>query len=527
MARKEDVPDSARSWAIALSGCVINAFMAGILRATGHIYLTLIETYGVSRFQANLPFTVRNVVRNLGGPLAGAVGQRFGPRNVTLLGGLLGSLGILLCSFAPNVLWITLLWGGMHGLGVALGNTLNHVVVTQHFVKHRATASGLANSGSCFGSFFLPALMEYMLFHFGLSGSFLITGGLLMHVIPAALILNEPSWLQRKENITPGIPSSKRKANTGEFHACKESQNVRTIGFKKRRSYSDSEPNKEGPKKCDMNLNVGKKGLDNLAFTRSATDIADVSDKVGNLKSSDMKSGNLPSEEVEAPIDEQQKQETSFLKAIIRTFSNPMFFLISLSLAALAFLLDPVFIVNVDFLKDKGLKEEVAKYFISAMAFGNLVGKLGFGWVTDRQYMSIPHFMMVMQIAQGICFMVLCLLYDVYILMVMIAVVGMTVGAATVMFPVLVGKYLPSVQSMAIGCIPIFTGLVNVAVPPLIGYFRDEIGSYNGMFYITGSFSVIVGFLWFFEPLLLKCGQKHERLQNVKKIRSSKDTPIC
>ncbi|GFY62299.1 hypothetical protein TNIN_211091 [Trichonephila inaurata madagascariensis] len=527
MARKEDVPDSARSWAIALSGCVINAFMAGILRATGHIYLALIDTYGVSRFQANLPFTVRNVVRNLGGPLAGAVGQRFGPRNVTLLGGLLGSLGILLCSFAPNVLWITLLWGGMHGLGVALGNTLSQVVVTQYFVKHRATASGLANSGSCFGSFVLPALMEYMLFHFGLSGSFLITGGLLMHVIPAALILKEPSWLQRKENIITGNPSSKRKTNTGEFRACRESQNVLILDFKKRCSSDDWEPNKDGPKKCDTNLSAGQNGINNLTFTGSTTDIADIMDKVENLKYSDMKSGNLPSEEVEAPINEQQKQETSFLKAIIRTFSNPMFFLISLSLAALAFLIDPVFTVNVDFLKDKGLKEEVAKYFISSMAFGNLVGKLGFGWVTDRQYMSTPHFMMMMQIAQGICFMLLCLLYDFYMLMVTIAVVGMTVGATMVMFPVLIGKYLPSVQSMAIGCIPIFTGLVNVAVPPLIGYFRDEIGSYNGMFYITGSSSVIIGFLWFFEPLLFKCGQKLERLQNVKNIRSSKDIPIC
>ncbi|GFX25382.1 hypothetical protein TNCV_1423671 [Trichonephila clavipes] len=333
--------------------------MAGILRATGHIYLALIDTYGVSRFQANLPFSVRNVVRNLGGPLAGAVGQRFGLRNVTLLGGLLGSLGILLCSFAPNVLWIALLWGGMHGLGVALGNTLSQVVVTQYFVKHRATASGLANSGSCFGSFVLPALTEYMLFHFGLSGSFLLTGGLLMHVIPAALILKEPSWLQRKENIITGNPSWKRKANTGEFHVCKESQNVLIIDFKKHRSYDDSETNEEGPKKCDRNLNAGKNGIDNLAFTGSTTDIVDISDKVENLKFSDMKSGNITSEEVEAQINEQQKQETSFLKAIIRTFSNPMFFLISLSLAALAFLIDPVFTVHVDFLKDKGGSSQV------------------------------------------------------------------------------------------------------------------------------------------------------------------------
>ncbi|GFX25385.1 hypothetical protein TNCV_1423701 [Trichonephila clavipes] len=115
MARKVDVPDSARSWAIALAACAINALMSGITRTTGLLYVALIDTYGVSRFEANLPFTMRNIVRCLGGPVTGALGQRFGPRDVTLIGGVFGSLGIVLCTFAPNVIWITILWGGIHG----------------------------------------------------------------------------------------------------------------------------------------------------------------------------------------------------------------------------------------------------------------------------------------------------------------------------------------------------------------------------------------------------------------------------
>ncbi|GFU49347.1 hypothetical protein NPIL_357691, partial [Nephila pilipes] len=66
MAKKKDVPDSPRSWAIALSAFVISLLIAGVLRTTGHLFVAIMDTYGASRFQANMPFSVRNVVRNLG-----------------------------------------------------------------------------------------------------------------------------------------------------------------------------------------------------------------------------------------------------------------------------------------------------------------------------------------------------------------------------------------------------------------------------------------------------------------------------
>ena len=67
MVKKEDGPDQARSWAICMAGYVINTLLSGISRTTGQFYVSLIETYGISRMEANMPFTLRNVVRNLTG----------------------------------------------------------------------------------------------------------------------------------------------------------------------------------------------------------------------------------------------------------------------------------------------------------------------------------------------------------------------------------------------------------------------------------------------------------------------------
>ncbi|PRD37889.1 UNVERIFIED_CONTAM: Slc16a12 [Trichonephila clavipes] len=520
MARKVDVPDSARSWAIALAACAINALMSGITRTTGLLYVALIDTYGVSRFEANLPFTMRNIVRCLGGPVTGALGQRFGPRDVTLIGGVFGSLGIVLCTFAPNVIWITILWGGIHGFGVALGNTLSQVLVTQYFVKHRATATGLAFSGSCLGSFVLPVLMEYMLSQLGLSGAFLVTGAILMHVLPFALLLKEPSWIQRETKgvAQTRVPDLTTSQYVKEYPESKESQNVFTIDFKQRRSFGESNRNQDNMEKnCNSNSCSNENGIYNSIFEDSTTNINEVYSYQGKEENNEQVQNGIPEEEGDKDSSSQhQKQETSVRKALIIILSDPVFHMISLSLGAFAMLIDPVFTVIVDFIRDKGISETMAKYFISTLALGDLVGRLGLGWVTDRNYMTVPKFMMMMQMAHGLCFMLMPLIYNLYILFVVTIIFGIITGAALVMFPILIGKYLPTVQSMAIGCMPFFTGLLTLTVPSLIGYFRDEVGSYNGMFFLTGGASVIVGFLWLLEPLLIKLRKKLHKKESAK-----------
>lgn len=85
------------------------------------------------------------------------------------------------------------------GLGFAFANTLFQVVVNQYFEKYRATASGIALSGACVGSFVFPFMIEEILETFGLSGGFLILGGIIMHVLPPSLLLKSPPWIEKPE----------------------------------------------------------------------------------------------------------------------------------------------------------------------------------------------------------------------------------------------------------------------------------------------------------------------------------------
>ncbi|GFT65364.1 hypothetical protein NPIL_77061 [Nephila pilipes] len=366
--------------------------------------------------------------------------------------------------------------------------------------------------------------MEYMLFQLGLSGAFLVTGAILMHVLPFALLLNEPSWVQRKTKAASRIhvPALTASQYVKEYPETKQSQNVFTIDFKKRRSFGEPDRNQDDMEKNYISNSYSEgNGIHNPIFEDSMTNMNETyahQDKEENNNPDKLQ--NALSEEASAKdsASEHQKQETSVRKALITILSDPVFHMISLSLGAFAMLIDPVFTVIVDFIRDKGFTETVAKYFISALALGDLVGRLGLGWVTDRNYMTVPRFMMMMQMAHGICFMLMPLIYNLYILLVVTIIFGIITGAALVMFPILIGKYLPTVQSMAIGCMPFFTGMLTLTVPSLIGYFRDEVGSYNGMFYLTGGASVIVGFLWLLEPLLLKLRKKLRKESSSKAI---------
>lgn len=516
MAQKSEGPDQLRSWAIAIAACVLNTLLSGISRANGLFYVALLGAYGVSRQEANLPFTLRNCVRNLAGPVVGAIGQKYGAQKVTFVGAIFATLGVVLCSLAPDVTWISIFWGGIHGFGVALGNTLFQVTLSQYFVKYRATATGLALSGACFGSIFLPPALEYMINNLGLSGTFLLTGGLLMHALPASIMMTEPSWVKaemkarraksinsRSKSIVviPSVTQNlKLKCDSivnGNHLKPNPSCEIYTVSINEKQYNNDN---------CQTTTET--EGIDNAAYTESAENL-DGAKKIIQAQDNILEETRLPtvsmgevSIAIAAPS--QSTNRLTIYQEIIKVYTNPMFHIISLSLAAFAMSFDPAITVIVDYIKDKGLEEDGAKYLISIMSIGDLFGRLCFGWVTDNNYLSVPKFMLLLHVVQGISFILFPFFNSYNVLMAIVIVYGVAAGITLVMYPILIAKYLPSVASLAIGCIAFFTGIVSFAVPPVIGYFRDGIGSYDGMFLITGGLSAAVGFTWLIEPILVK-----------------------
>lgn len=539
MPRLEE-PDKGYAWVVAFSACIINMILSGLSRMIGLLYVACIDAYGISRQEATLPFTIRNAVRCLSGPIAGIAGQYYGIRTVTFWGGIMAALGAGLCCLAPNITWLTLFWGGIHGLGFALANTLFQVVVNQYFEKNKATATGIALSGACVGSFGLPFLLEATLNTFGLSGAFLIISGIVMHVLPPTLFLKTPPWIENPEKYEKQrrallnykgsvMPDSKK---TLPLKQQDDVRNVRSISFSSDVAdqldvsrFSLKRIRTKAYNFVKLASLKSSQGGDNVVCTRYISKETSFPTKdvqieassqnniiassvytipLENCQESNGYSTNNKSEKASAHLETPKFKDS--LIVILQLHTNPLYLFTSISMAIYGVVFIPILTVLVDYSKDKGIDEAAGKYLINVMAAGDLAGRLCFGWVTDRGFMTIPNFMTLSLSLEGVFIALFPVAQTLSTFMILVALYGITAGCMLVQFPVLVCKYVDKkVQSVAMGCIIFLSGIISFFIPFLIGHFRDDVGSYDGMFYLTGAISVISGAMWLLEPFIAKC----------------------
>ncbi|GIY76504.1 MFS domain-containing protein [Caerostris darwini] len=194
-------------WVIALACCFVNCLLYGVIRLSGLLLVSTVETFQVTRARAAVPFSVATSVRNLSGLFVGFFGQKFGLRPVVGTGCLLAAAGAALCFFVPDMFWFTLCWGGIFGIGCGLGTCLLPHAINQHFDQHRGKASGISYSGSYIGSFIFPPVVVLLLDKYGLPGTFLVISGTLLNGIAASILFPSTSPLTSKSSKNSKEPS--------------------------------------------------------------------------------------------------------------------------------------------------------------------------------------------------------------------------------------------------------------------------------------------------------------------------------
>ncbi|GFT92443.1 uncharacterized protein NPIL_525841 [Nephila pilipes] len=548
------------------------------------------------------------------GPVAGIFGQKYGLQGVMIAGGITASVTTALCFFASDIVWITVLWGVLSAIGAALTMVQIQVVVGQYFKKYRTTAGGMVFSGACAGSFLFPPLVEWLVKDYGIEGTFLIIAGLVMHTIPATMILRKPSWLRaasqkRKDysvkdangiNYTSGsIPdvqclrsnnklvlklldldidnsndtslekyekdlgvvekyeyisevledmyASFQLSSTKEFYenpafskenvdivpqkektvACiptiqrydlqkaskwKSSESSNWIWKKKRTSISNvsSTANVESKHyillKIKTLLDMDPKQATDLFPDENSVLVQKNMAELGKLYNwFHLESQNVDPPEVERSV-EKSNSFQNHIKRTLRLFGDPVYLLICLSRCIHFLIFVPFLTIIVDFTIDRGFREDEGSYVIAAVSFGDLIGRLCLGWVTDRGYLNLSQYMLVGLLAQGLNTASLPLMPTKAAIYTSLSIFGMLQGSLFVRHPVLVQKYMGSnVQSIAMGCMNFFPGLLGFTFPIYIGYFRDTLGTYDPIFYINGAAAALVGLLWILESQLQRC----------------------
>ncbi|GFT87720.1 monocarboxylate transporter 5, partial [Nephila pilipes] len=195
----------------------------------------------------------------------------------------------------------------------------------------------------------------------------------------------------------------------------------------------------------------------------------------------------------------------SSFQSIIELHKNPLFLLICVSRAVHFITFICTVTTVVDFIMDQGLSKLDGKYAIAFLSSGDAAGRILTGWVTDRGFLDVQTFTMLIMIIQVFSTASLPFILNREWIFVALFVFGMFQGSLYIRHPVLVTKYIPAQEhSTAMGFLNFFSGFFSIGMPAYIGFFRDTLGSYNIMFFVNGGFTFLIGLLWFLEPYFLR-----------------------
>ena len=201
-------PEKGR-WALILVGLVINLCLGTIYSWSVFVapvtqYFTTELGQTVTASEVLMPFSVFLAFFAIAMPFTGKYIEKYGPRNITIVGGVLTGLGWLLASFATSVPMLYVVYGIIGGIGVGIAYGVPVAVAARWFPDRRGLAVGLTVLGFGFSAFFTANIAGWLIEAYGVMTTFRIFGiAFVILTIILALPLKFPKAGWTPRNWTP------------------------------------------------------------------------------------------------------------------------------------------------------------------------------------------------------------------------------------------------------------------------------------------------------------------------------------
>jgi MFS transporter, OFA family, oxalate/formate antiporter len=163
-------------WVLAITALLMQLAL-GSVYAWSVFLKPVIALYHVSRLQANLTFSIVLLALGVTAGFGGYLNNRFGPRVIATVGGVVYGLGVLLAAFAaPNIFILYLTFGIIGGIGVGLGYIVALAMLIKWFPDRRGFITGLAVAGFGAGALITSPVAAALITSVGLGSTFLYLG---------------------------------------------------------------------------------------------------------------------------------------------------------------------------------------------------------------------------------------------------------------------------------------------------------------------------------------------------------------
>lgn len=428
--------DSRWSW-ITMGFCSWVLFMDTLsLKAFGTLFYGVIETFGVTRNDASWPFTVADAVSSFVGPLCGYLCRRFSCRKVLLVSSFFCGIGVLVCYFAKDVVFLVVFFGVVHGCSLAGVLIGVNVLVIQHFEKRRATACGLMYTAACLNAFVVPPLVEFFRSYYSTRVAFLLLGALILNGFPGTLVLHSPTkTANAEESVVSGtIQSSGKVASSG---------------------------------------------------TSITSELSVESISVAYLKD-----GNTP-------LVPRTEYEGLGFKATVNNVLTCDFWVNAISYSMVYFDLVTFMMVAVDLASDRKIAPSLSVFLFHTFTIGDCLTRTLSGFVVDSGYLRLQTVMALGMFFQGVAFQSMVWATELWSLLACSLLLGLSTGSRICLSTIdLVRHFGVEALPVMLGTMTFVAGVFTMLRPPLVGYFRDLLGTYDGFLHILTATNLTMATVW-------------------------------
>lgn len=203
-----------RGWIVTFAGTGINLAL-GVLYAWSVISKQITKEWGWNETQAALPYSVAIIVFAIMMVPAGRMQDKYGPRLVATLGGILCGIGFIIASLGQSITGLVIGFGILAGAGIGCGYASATPPAVKWFPPARTgLIAGLVVAGFGLASVYIAPLANYLLSGFGIQSTFLVLGiaFLIAVVILSQLLKNPPPGYKPAGNPAPAKAGSAPKA---------------------------------------------------------------------------------------------------------------------------------------------------------------------------------------------------------------------------------------------------------------------------------------------------------------------------
>jgi len=171
---------------IVAAGFFISMMTQGVRPVYSVFFKPMQADFGWSRTLTSGAFSVSVAMEGILSILMGHLNDKYGPRIVMTVCGILIGLGYILMSYITSDWQLYLLYGVVIGIG--LGGSIVPLMssVVKWFTKRRSMMTGIVLTGSGLGSLIMPPIAESLISLYGWRTSYLILGGAVLAVIVIA-----------------------------------------------------------------------------------------------------------------------------------------------------------------------------------------------------------------------------------------------------------------------------------------------------------------------------------------------------